>query len=80
MIGLPSLHASDHSHGPRIWLAADATNMRSCFDRLAERLKSVEPMVHVTHTHWSDEQANSISLELVISPDHGTRREMLRPF
>jgi transposase len=28
MIGLPSLHALDHSQGPRIWLAADATDMR----------------------------------------------------
>src|SRR5450631_4813825 len=41
MIGLPSLHALDHSQGPRIWLAADATDMRCSFDRLAERVKSV---------------------------------------
>jgi hypothetical protein len=41
MIGLPSLHALDHSQGPRIWLAADATDMRCGFDRLAERVKAV---------------------------------------
>jgi transposase len=41
MIGLPSLHALDHAQGPRIWLAADATDMRCGFDRLAERVKSV---------------------------------------
>jgi transposase len=41
MIGLPSLHALDRSPGPRIWLAADATDMRCSFDRLAERVKSV---------------------------------------
>jgi transposase len=41
MIGLPSLHALDRSQGPRIWLAAEATDMRCGFDRLAERVKSV---------------------------------------
>ena len=41
MIGLPSLHALDHSQGPRIWLAIEATDMRCGFDRLAERVKSV---------------------------------------
>jgi transposase len=41
MIGLPSLHTLDHSQGPRIWLAAEATDMRCGFDRLAERVKSV---------------------------------------
>ena len=41
MIGLRSLHALDHSQGPRIWLAAEATDMRCSFDRLAERVKSV---------------------------------------
>ena len=41
MIGLPSLHALDHSQGPRIWLAADAADMRCGFDRLAERVKTV---------------------------------------
>src|SRR6266700_3553786 len=41
MIGLPSLHALDHSQGPRIWLATEATDMRCGFDRLAERVKSV---------------------------------------
>src|SRR5258708_12271227 len=41
MIGLPSLHALDHSQGPRIWLAVEATDMRCGFDRLAERVKSV---------------------------------------
>jgi transposase len=41
MIGLPSLHALDHSQGPRIWLATEAADMRCGFDRLAERVKSV---------------------------------------
>jgi transposase len=41
MIGLPSLHALDHSQGRHIWLAAEATDMRCSFDRLAERVKSV---------------------------------------
>jgi transposase len=31
----------DHSQGPRIWLAAEATDMRCSFDRLAEQVKSV---------------------------------------
>ena len=41
MIGLPSLHALDRAHGPRIWLATEATDMRCGFDRLAERVKAV---------------------------------------
>ena len=41
MIGLPSLHALDHSQGPRIWLATESADMRCGFDRLAERVKSV---------------------------------------
>jgi len=41
MIGLPSLHALDGAPGPRIWLAAEAANMRCGFDRLAERVKAV---------------------------------------
>jgi len=41
VIGLPSLHALDGAHGPRIWLAADAADMRCGFDRLAERVQSV---------------------------------------
>jgi transposase len=41
MIGLPSLQALDGAHGPRIWLAVEATDMRSGFDRLAERVRAV---------------------------------------
>lgn len=41
MIGLPSLHALDREQGARIWLAADAADMRCGFDRLAERVKAV---------------------------------------
>lgn len=41
MIGLPSLHALDGAPGPRIWLAAEATDMRCGFDRLAEYVQSV---------------------------------------
>ena len=41
MIGLPSLAALDGAAGPRIWLAAEATDMRCGFDRLAERVQTV---------------------------------------
>ena len=41
MIGLPSLHALDRAQVARIWLAAEATDMRCGFDRLAERVKMV---------------------------------------
>jgi transposase len=41
MIGLPSLRALDGAQGPRIWLAAEATDMRCGFDRLAERVRAV---------------------------------------
>jgi transposase len=41
MIGLPSLHALDRAQVARIWLAAEATDMRCGFDRLAERVKVV---------------------------------------
>ena len=41
MIGLPSLRALDGAPGPRIWLAAEATDMRCGFDRLAQRVQSV---------------------------------------
>lgn len=41
MIGLPSLRALDRSHGTRIWLAVDSTDMRCGFDRLAERVRAV---------------------------------------
>jgi transposase len=41
MIGLPSLHALDGAHGARIWLAAEATDIRCGFDRLAERVRVV---------------------------------------
>jgi transposase len=41
MIGLPSLRAMDGSQAARIWLAAEATDMRCGFDRLAERVRVV---------------------------------------
>ena len=41
MIGLPSLHRLDGEAGTRIWLASEATDMRSGFDRLAEKVKAV---------------------------------------
>ena len=41
MIGLPSLQALDGTPGPRIWLAAEAADMRCGFDRLAQRVQSV---------------------------------------
>lgn len=41
MIGLPSLQTMDRAQVARIWLAAEATDMRCGFDRLAERVKAV---------------------------------------
>jgi transposase len=41
VIGLPGLQTLDGAPGPRIWLAAEATDMRCGFDRLAERVQSV---------------------------------------
>ena len=41
MMGLPSLRSLDGAQGARIWLAADPTDMRCGFDRLAERVKVV---------------------------------------
>jgi len=41
VIGLPSLAALDHGTGPRIWLAAEATDMRCGFDRLAARVEAI---------------------------------------
>ena len=41
MIGLPSLQSLDRAQAARIWLAAEATDMRCGFDRLAERVKVV---------------------------------------
>jgi transposase len=41
MMGLPSLRALDGAQNTRIWLAAEATDMRCGFDRLAERVKTV---------------------------------------
>ncbi len=41
MIGLPSLHTLDRAQVARIWLAAEATDMRCGFDRLAERVSVV---------------------------------------
>jgi transposase len=41
MIGLPSLQTLDGAAGSRIWLAAEATDMRCGFDRLAERVQTV---------------------------------------
>ena len=41
MIGLPRLRTLDHAQAARIWLAAEATDMRCGFDRLAERVRAV---------------------------------------
>src|SRR3954453_11607609 len=40
MIGLPSLQVLGGT-GPRIWLAAEATDMRCGFDRLAAQVQAV---------------------------------------
>ena len=41
MTSLPSLRALDRAQATRIWLAAEATDMRCGFDRLAERVETV---------------------------------------
>ena len=41
MSSLPSLRALDRAQGARIWLAAEAADMRCGFDRLAERVRAV---------------------------------------
>ena len=41
MTSLPSLRALDQAQGARIWLAAEAADMRCGFDRLAERVRAV---------------------------------------
>ena len=41
MTSLPSLRSLDGAQGARIWLAAEAADMRCDFDRLAERVKTV---------------------------------------
>jgi transposase len=41
MISLPSLHALDTAQSMRIWLAAEAIDMRRGFDRLAEHARTV---------------------------------------
>jgi transposase len=41
MIGLPSLRRLDGAQVARIWLAAESTDMRCGFDRLAEHEKAV---------------------------------------
>ena len=41
MIGLPSLRTLDGAQISRIWLAAEPTDMRCSFDRLAERVRTV---------------------------------------
>jgi transposase len=41
VIGLPSLRTLDGAQVSRIWLAAEPTDMRCGFDRLAERVRVV---------------------------------------
>ncbi|MGA2887758.1 MAG: IS66 family insertion sequence element accessory protein TnpB [Terracidiphilus sp.] len=40
LMGLPSLGALDRAQAARIWVAAEATDMRCGFDRLAERVRA----------------------------------------
>jgi len=43
VIGLPSLHALDGAPGPRIWLAAEAMDMRcGCDMKLIQRLFNMD--------------------------------------
>jgi transposase len=41
LTSLPSLRALDRAQDARIWLAAEAADMRCGFDRLAERVREV---------------------------------------
>jgi transposase len=41
LTSLPSLRSLDRAQSARIWLAAETTDMRCGFDRLAERVKTV---------------------------------------
>ena len=41
MTSLPSLRMLDQAQSARIWLAAEAADMRCGFDRLAERVKAL---------------------------------------
>jgi transposase len=41
LTSLPSLRSLDRAQGARIWLAAEAADMRCGFDRLAERVRVV---------------------------------------
>lgn len=41
MTGLPSLRSLDGAQSARIWLSAEAADMRCGFDRLAERVQAV---------------------------------------
>ena len=41
MTSLPSLRSLDREQSARIWLAAETTDMRCGFDRLAERVRKV---------------------------------------
>jgi transposase len=41
LTSLPSLRALDLAQGARIWLAAEGTDMRCGFDRLAERVRTI---------------------------------------
>jgi transposase len=41
LTSLPSLRALDRAQGARIWLAAEAADMRCGFDRLAEWVRAV---------------------------------------
>jgi transposase len=41
LTSLPSLRSLDRAQSARIWLAAEATDMRCGFDRLAERVRTV---------------------------------------
>jgi len=51
LTSLPSLRALDQAQGGRIWLAAEATDMRCGFDRLAERVRAVIGQDPLTG-HW----------------------------
>jgi len=51
VIGLPSLAALDGAAGPRIWLAAEVTDMRCGFDRLAARVQAVTGQSPLSG-HW----------------------------
>jgi transposase len=63
MIGLLSLRALDGSQASRIWPAAEATDMRCGFDRLAERVRVIIGHLFVFRSRLGDRPSFCILLQ-----------------